>query len=84
MSYTTSQVDQANKECRHLGGRGGEGTKIGDRWIINPTYGGNPDCVKSSSGNIVTAGVGGNIPKVVWWLAGLGAIYYIGKQQKWF
>jgi len=40
--------------------------------------------ISTNGTNVQTAGFGGNIPKVVWWVAGLGAIYYIGKQQKWF
>ena len=35
------------------------------------------------TGNVTTAGFG-NIPQAVWWIAGLGAIYYVGKKQKWF
>ena len=44
MSYGTAQIEKANEECRHLGGRQGEGTLMGDRWIINPDFGGNPAC----------------------------------------
>ena len=32
---------------------------------------------------VQTAGFG-KMPKFVWWIAGIGVIYYIGKQQKWF
>lgn len=75
MGYSPDEVAKANKECKHLTGRGGG--------IINPDYGGNPDCVKSSSGNIATAGFG-KIPNFVWGVFALMGVYYIGKQQKWF
>ena len=73
MSYRNSEVEQANKECRHLAGRGGEGTKMGDRWVINPNYGGNPDCEKKSKTN--TAGYMG-IPQIGWIaIIGVGVYY---------
>jgi LPXTG-motif cell wall-anchored protein len=59
MSYSLQETEKANQECRHLVGRKGEGTKIGDRWVINSNYGGNTDCfLKSSTNPIIQAGFG--------------------------
>lgn len=46
MSYTRAQIEQANAECRYLGGRKGEGTLVDGKWYINPDFGGNPLCKK--------------------------------------